>query len=844
MMGNTLPDALGIRFREGLTGFVKDTPTSETFLGLTLTVRIRSLRRFLEERPHVAEIEAGLVRWGGQPRVGAVRPGARIEFFPAAGVSRDGQIVYDLAFHDDVNGFITIRGVKHFDPARAADPVAALNELTVVARGGGSEFTGAVRGSSSAAIKQVQRPEILGAAGAGESQAAKEAFLGFVHGEVAHAYPGFPRPFQLRAALTPEAWYLLSIVASLFLPEPLPPNGPNLSEVLDNLETFLRESSGSQISRVGQFIDFIAAVIPLENVDRKELRDRVQRELKGSSTLLRQILQSLHLLIVFPYYAHRKGGLLVGYEPPVITPKKKVTLTIADAPPERVFDIAIVGSGPAGSLLAQRLSNAGKSVILLEQGKYTPEHTLTSDEIAATSRLYRESGLQQANAALLGQIFEPKEHPTFVVLQGSCVGGGAMINNAICFRLPSRRFSDWQGAGFPISQGDLDAGYSAVAAELSIGPVSTKVADPGTMLNPAPGYFSFEPSPLEECLVNFEDFAGGDSGCAGNGLCNIGCGAERKRNALQVYLPDAIGHGTVLVPEAAVEEVVTGAGAGKVVVDHLRVFLSRSGAHVRVRAKHFVLSAGAVASSYLLLRSPSVRAITDRGRLPVGKNFSANIDSAVFAVVPGLALGRTAVQMAHFVETGADAGFIVESWFAPPGMLAIAMPGFLDDHFRRMQSYGQTVGAAVLVGTETPGEITAEGDKAIVTLPIRLPETTRLRNGLAALVRAFLKGGRAGRPEVILVGFDGGREIRSEADVRNFERELTSLERLTLSTAHPQGGNALSTRGVLDTTFRVGGFENLRVCDASVFPLSAGVNPQWTVMALAHLCAAQMIREG
>jgi len=75
-MGNTLPDTLGIRFREGLTGFVKDTPTSETFLGLTLTVRIRSLRRFLEERPHVAEIEAGLVRWGGHPRVGAVRPGA------------------------------------------------------------------------------------------------------------------------------------------------------------------------------------------------------------------------------------------------------------------------------------------------------------------------------------------------------------------------------------------------------------------------------------------------------------------------------------------------------------------------------------------------------------------------------------------------------------------------------------------------------------------------------------------------------------------------------------------------------------------------------------------------
>jgi choline dehydrogenase-like flavoprotein len=582
-------------------------------------------------------------------------------------------------------------------------------------------------------------------------------------------------------------------------------------------------------------------------VDRTELREKIRRELSGDSSLLRQVLQSLHLLIVFPYYAHPRGGRLVGYEPPVIHPKGRVTLAVSDAPPDRVFDVAIAGSGPAGSLLAQRLSKAGKSVLLLEQGRYTPEHTLGSDEVAATSRLYKDSGLQQANGALLAQIFEPKEHPAFVVLQGSCVGGGAMVNNAICFRLPARRFADWQAAGFPISQGDLDTAYSAVAAELSIGPVSTKVADPATMLNPAPGYFSFDPLPLEEIQVNFQDFAGGDSGCAGNGLCNIGCGAERKKNALQVYLPDAVARGTVIVPRASVEEIVPaaggGAGAGGAAVDHLRVFLAGSGAHVQVRAKQFVISAGAVASSHLLLRSGAAREILDRARLPVGKSFGANIDSPVFAVVPGAPRRRTAVQMAHFVEPGGDSGFIVESWFAPPGMLAIAMPGYFEDHFRRMGDYARTVGAAPLVGTETPGEITAEGDKAIITLPIRAPETTRLRAAIAALARAFLKGGHAGRPEAVLVALDGGREIRTEADVAAFEAELTSLERLAVSTAHPQGGNALSTRGVLDASFRVGGFSNLRVCDASVFPLSAGVNPQWTVMALAHLCAERMIAE-
>jgi choline dehydrogenase-like flavoprotein len=40
--------------------------------------------------------------------------------------------------------------------------------------------------------------------------------------------------------------------------------------------------------------------------------------------------------------------------------------------------------------------------------------------------------------------------------------------------------------------------------------------------------------------------------------------------------------------------------------------------------------------------------------------------------------------------------------------------------------------------------------------------------------------------------------------------------------------------------FRVHGYDDLYVCDASVFPTSRTVNPQLTVMALAH-DAAQRI---
>ena len=47
--------------------------------------------------------------------------------------------------------------------------------------------------------------------------------------------------------------------------------------------------------------------------------------------------------------------------------------------------------------------------------------------------------------------------------------------------------------------------------------------------------------------------------------------------------------------------------------------------------------------------------------------------------------------------------------------------------------------------------------------------------------------------------------------------------------------------GVVSADFRVRGVKNLRVCDGSIFPDSAAVNPQWTIMALAEICASDML---
>ena len=854
---------VGLLLTENATGYVEsgisDPAVAERLakshgasFQLALEIFIPRLQDFLDSDVHVAEIRGGTVRWNPNPPA-AVLPGGKVTLFRNAGKTGKHKFTnFDFSFADSQGRTIDCSGVKELQDDNGLDAASDLSTLRLTLQSGGQlAGSGIVRSHILDFVRQVRSCRITGTESDGEERAARQAFFGFVNGQLREVYGSLPLIFKDATELSPEERRTLTLCARLLLPANLPPDGPQFDDIEDALDRFLANASSTLLETITGWLQAIGTFLPPDVSNVTLLRLLVTAQLNNTDrSPIRDILQLIHLLVVFPYYSHPKADALLGYTRPVHQPRNTPDLPVVSEPPQRVFDVAIAGSGPAGTLLAQRLSAAGKSVLLLEAGSYYPERSITSDEVVWTARLYKSGALQQANTTMP---LSGLEGPALTVLQGACVGGGGIINNAVCFRLPAPRLASWQKQGFPVSAADLDTAYTRVAQDLGIKPVSEAVGA-APRLNPTWKFLTDRlgmprkpllgdpPEPgLYECLVNMAD-------CQSTGLCNVGCGSERKTNGVQVYLPQAVAKGCVIVEHAEVQSirVAPGPAGGERRVESLAVRL-RGGKQVTVQATQFVLSCGPVGSSVVLLKSGDLAEHIDRHGIPVGHRFSANLGSPVFAFCREVVNQKPGVQIAHYYFAPPDDGFVIETWFNPPGANSIAIPGFQQAHFDRMMAYSRTIAASPLVGSGPVGRINLDGKgQPSITLPISSNDIARLRRGLILLAGAFLDGNVVSA----LVALGNGRSLQTKADLAQLDRDLADIQAdptkaylLKLGTGHPQGGNAMSDdpdTGVIDSQFRLRGFSNLRICDGSIFPDSAGVNPQWTIMALAHRCAQAM----
>jgi choline dehydrogenase-like flavoprotein len=484
---------------------------------------------------------------------------------------------------------------------------------------------------------------------------------------------------------------------------------------------------------------------------------------------------------------------------------------------EITADVVIVGSGAAASILANQLIEQGRKVLLVERGKHVDPKTFNEKEVDMVSRLYQNGALQ------LSRDFR------FQVFQGSCVGGSTVVNNAACFKTPDYILDRWiNELGIDIDRKRYIKSIDALYALLHVSHVPQMTDD--KYLNPGGRLFSDACSKMGYGLPELDSIMANINGCLGCGYCNIGCKYGRKLSMLDTVLPmTQISHPGSLRILAGCEALHFNRDRrSNRIVSVTGQF--ESGKKITIKGNTFVASAGAVSSSILLIKS-------NLGISNAGKKLSFNLGSQITAVYDQPVNSFDGLQISHFLRTD-ERRYVMETWFNPPMFQSTAMPGWFDQHFRNMREYNKMACTGVLVGTASNATVKASGllGRDIDYEPTE-EDFNSLMDALTKVSEIYLNGGA----RRVMPNTFNYYEYRDVPDLKErIRKDVKASRDIATGTGHPQGGNVMSNdpaTGVVNSEFKVFGFENLFVCDASVFPTSLGVNPQVTVMALAHYAA-------
>jgi choline dehydrogenase-like flavoprotein len=499
-------------------------------------------------------------------------------------------------------------------------------------------------------------------------------------------------------------------------------------------------------------------------------------------------------------------------------------------------DICIIGSGAAGAVLAKELSTAGKRVALVERGGYYEGMDMNQREVDMMPLLWKNGGFNFA------------ENLRIAIAQGCCLGGSTIINDAVCFDTPPRVREEWKKLGVNFTDDEWSYHLDRVNSTLRV----TEVSDNELNRNNLMLKIGAEKLGLREHRNNRRNCVN----CMQCGFCHVGCHYETKQNVLVTYLHEALMNSDSIlriycncdIDRIVYQEgIVQGVEGSFTTIDRKKLF------GIRINARVFIISAGAIASSKLLLQNriaenkAGVGLCLHPGVEVIGEfdyEIKGNQGIPMAYTVHDFGVTRTTEETRK--EYGFDSGeFLIESIFLPLLQFSIAISaGGLSEYRRLIERFNYYTMAGIVVRDDNIGKIslTSTG-RANVSYEPGEKELKIIAKGVEVLAKIwFALGARK-----VVTSHRAISTIQSEQEIPKLvEQILHNPKDLFLGSAHPQSGNRIGideTESVVDSDCKVHAYKNLFVCDASVFPNAVGVNPQITVMTVASIVASRIIRD-
>jgi choline dehydrogenase-like flavoprotein len=496
-------------------------------------------------------------------------------------------------------------------------------------------------------------------------------------------------------------------------------------------------------------------------------------------------------------------------------------------------DVAIVGTGAGGGVSAEILTAAGLDVVLVEEGPLRSSSDFRMLEAEAYPQLYQESAARKTLDKAI------------TILQGRCVGGSTTVNWTSSFRLPEATLAFWRER-FGVSgltSGELAPWFERMEHRLAIGPWTVPPNENNAAFARGAARLGIATAAIRR---NVKD-------CWNIGYCGMGCPTNAKQSMLVTTIPAALARGARLVCSARVERLRLERGRVSalecVALDARGVHAS--GRRVRVRARHYVLAAGAIGSPAVLIRTGAPDPHRTLGR----RTFlhPTVISAAVMPErVDGYAGAPQTIFSDHFLDRGpidGPLGFKLEVPPLHPVLFGMTLQGFGERHAALMQGLPRAhVLIALLRDGFHPeshgGAVGLRGDGSpVLAYPLKPVVWEAVRRALLAMAEIQFA---AGAKQVLPV-HERAQPYASWAEARAGIEALPLEPLLTrVVSAHVMGGCGMADsphRGVVDAGGRHFQLANVSVLDGSVFPTSLGVNPQLPIYALAARNASALAAE-
>lgn len=320
----------------------------------------------------------------------------------------------------------------------------------------------------------------------------------------------------------------------------------------------------------------------------------------------------------------------------------------------KIYDVCIIGSGASGGMTANVLTKAGLSCAMLEAGPMKsvaqfPTHRIRRWNLP--NRGLRGDYFQEwltETGFLADKAKEPysvANNERFDWWRMRAVGGKSLFWAGVTPRFGPNEFQPKDGfdTKWPLTYDEIAPFYDRV--EELIGVSSTVEAVGGFPLNK--GLAPFRPKPAEVLLTKACESLGrglkvlpipkailsqdhkGRPACHYCGPCWQGCDSGSKFDSLRVFITAARNSGKLdLIPNARVRNLELGKEG---TVQTVRYFDTEKREWRELQAKSFILCAGAIESSHILLNSK----IANSSGL-VGRYLSEHLYTAVGGHLPEL----------------------------------------------------------------------------------------------------------------------------------------------------------------------------------------------------------------